>query len=169
MYTEDNEFDYNDLVVNENNFNTKRPFFNKGLILKILIIIICLVLVMFVVFKLKNSSSNTNNNSSIANSAIVFNSNIELLKKAAEEYFFTNNNLPKEVGESLTIDVSTAVDNDFVTEIVDHEGNKCSYNISYMSLTKNKNDYMLEINFYSYENRTKKKHKTCCLLANREA
>ena len=37
-------------------------------------------------------------------------------------------------------------DLDLVRDINDYDGNKCSYNTSYLALTKNTNDYKMEIN-----------------------
>ena len=52
MYTEENEFNYDDYLEESlRDTSNKRPFFNFQLILKIILIILCIILVIFLVFK----------------------------------------------------------------------------------------------------------------------
>lgn len=141
MYTEENDFDYNDYEEEVSYNDNKNKFnFNKGLIIKIALIILCIVLVIFLVFKIKNLSSNNNTNNT--DSMFVFNTNINNLQEAAYKYFFEDSNLPLNFD---TINVNSLISKGYLTEILDNNGNSCGYNTSYVSLTKNTNDYKMEI------------------------
>ena len=144
MYTEENEFDYNEYLEDNSEYTANKKS-NKGLIIKILIILICLALIIFLLFKFinRNNSGNNNNND---NELLVFNNNISILKAAGEEYFFTNQNLPKNVNDVISVNINDLKDEELVIDIKDYDDNKCSYNTSYISLTKNPNDYKMEIN-----------------------
>ena len=157
MYTEENEFDYNDYT-NNNNYSDYNDYVDydnnsqspkkdyKGLIIKAILVIICIIIIIFLVFKIKNLSSQKGNNNDANNSVLVFNNNIELLRSASETYFFTNNNLPKENGEVVTVNVNKLVSEGLVKNVLDYDGEKCGYNTSYVSLTKNSRDYLMKIN-----------------------
>lgn len=147
MYTEEQEFDYNEyLNESEDSNNTKSPF-NKSLIFKIVLVVLAIILIIFLVFKIKNrnyDNSNNDNNSNSESYLVVFNDNITTLREAAYEYFFTRGNIPEE-GETLTINVADLIEQGLITEIKDYDGSVCGYNTSYASLTRNTNDYLLEI------------------------
>ena len=85
MYTEENEFEYEDYS-EDNNQNKNNGFINKNLITKIVLIVICLIIIVFLVFKIKNLNSNKNNqnNNGTENLALVFNNNMKSLKNAGE-------------------------------------------------------------------------------------
>ena len=147
MYTEEQEFDYNEYL-NESENNNGKNSLNKGLIAKIILIILVIILVIFLVFKVQNRGSNNNNNNNNQNSEsylLVFNNNIETLRAAAYEYFFTNGNIPELEGDVINININDLREQGLVTEITDYDGSVCGYNTSYISLTRNKNDYLLEI------------------------
>ena len=101
MYTEENEFDYEDYDNYEEKNNNQNKGINKNLITKIILITICLIIIIFLVFKIKNlgSKNNNNNNSNSKTPVVVFNDNMELLRNKGEEYFFVNKNFPKEIKE----------------------------------------------------------------------
>lgn len=150
MYTEENEFDYNEYLnetsdYNSNDYSSNKKTFNKGFIIKVLLIVLCLILVIFLVFKIRNNNRNNDNNDNQNNSLLVFNNNVAILKDAAETYFFDQENMPKEQGEELIISVSDLMDKKLINEIKDYDGYSCGYNTSYVSMKKNKNDYMLKI------------------------
>ena len=146
MYTEENEFDYNEYL-NENseqNYNNKSS--NKGLIIKALLIFLCLFIRIFLVFKIKNN--NSNNNSNIPNkvdNVLVFNNNVANLKTRGEIYFFESENYPKEVGEESSVTINNLIGTGLVTEVLDYDGSTCGYNTSYLSMTRNHNYYLLKI------------------------
>ena len=142
MYTEENEFDYDDYGKKNNG-----GFINKDLIIKIVLIVICLLIIIFLVFKVKNLNNKGNNNNNNSNSPVlVFNNNIEMLRNAGEDYFFTKRNMPKEVGDTVTVSIKELKNGNYVTDVLDYDGGKCGYNTSYVSVTKNSNDYLMKIN-----------------------
>jgi len=147
MYTEENEFDYNDYSEN-NNYSNKKS--NVGLILKIALIIVLLILVIFVVFKIKNNNSNNNDNikDNSENALLVFNNNMEILKSAGETYFFKEGNIPLEDGDLVNVTVNELIDNKLLTEVKDYDGNQCGYNTSYLSMIKNDDTYELKVKLF---------------------
>ena len=147
MYTEENEFDYNDYLDENLNSDPKKPFFNFRIILKVLFIILCIILIIFLVFKIKNHNSRNNkdNKTNVDNDSIALISNIDKIRDASYNYFFTNNNLPKEVGESVEINIKGLIDNNLITSVKDSNGYVCGYRTSNAILTKNTNDYELKI------------------------
>ena len=147
MYTEENEFDYNDYDnyndYDENvNNGQKKSFFNKSLIIKVLAIIGCLILVIFIIFSIKNRNNSLANSD---NSIVVFDNNITMVKDAAQTYFFEQDNLPSDVGSVGIITVNDLIDKGLLTEIKDHNGVLCGYKTSYASLTKNQNEYVMKV------------------------
>lgn len=145
MYTEENEFDY-DNYLEENETNGSNNSFNKNLITKTILIILCLLLIIFLFFMItSNFKKNDKNKDNVVDSSVVFNNNIELLKTAAITYFFDNGNYPKTVGEAKLIKVQDLINNKLITEILDYDKKACGYNTSYISMVRNKNDYKLEI------------------------
>lgn len=147
MYTEENEFDYDDYLEDKNDFNSNKNLFSKGNIIKAILVLLCIIIIIFLVFKIKNSnSSNNNSNNNSNNSSLVFNNNLSILKSVGESYFFNLGNVPTEVGEEKVVRVKELIDGNFITEIKDYNGSVCGYNTSYISVTKNSNDYMMKIN-----------------------
>lgn len=145
MYTEENEFDYDDYLqeADDDSFN-KSPF-NRTLLTKIVLIVLCLILIIFLFFTITNSFKKEKKEETPVDSSLVFNNNINLLKTLGEKYFFEMENYPKEVGKNIKVNVRELIDGKLVTEIVDSNKKACGYNTSYISMTRNKNDYMLEI------------------------
>lgn len=137
MYTEENEFDYNDYVEENNNY--QKRFFNKGLITKIVIVLLCVILLIFLFFKIKNSFQNKDNG------LLVFNNNVSIMREAGEIHFFQNGNTPSEVGKSSVITVKDLIANNLLTDIKDKNGDTCGYTASYVSLTRGESDYTMKI------------------------
>lgn len=74
MYTEEQEFDYNEyLNESEDSNNTKSPF-NKSLIFKIVLVVLAIILIIFLVFKIKNRNYDNSNNDNKFNSGKLFSS-----------------------------------------------------------------------------------------------
>ena len=144
MYTEENEFDYNDYIEEAEEYNNSNKKNIWGLILKIILIIICIALIIFIVFKIKNRNLDDNKNN-VNESVLVFNNNVEILRSVAEDYFFDGDNKPKEVNGEASVSVQELINKGMVSEIKDYDGSVCGYNTSDITMTRNKNDYMLEI------------------------
>ena len=146
MYTEENEFEYEDYS-EDNNQNKNNGFINKNLITKIVLIVICLIIIVFLVFKIKNLNSNKNNqnNNGTENLALVFNNNMKSLKNAGEIYFFTDRNVPSQLKEEKNISLAELQEEGIINDVLDYDGSKCGYNTSYVNVVKNKNDYLMTI------------------------
>ncbi len=151
MYTEENEFDYSDY---EENNNSKKPF-NLRFLLKIFLVVLCIVLLIFLFFKIKNRnvSKNTIDNSSKRDSALVFNENINAIRDASMKYFLETNNLPTNNKETLSINLKKLVEEKRIYSIKDSNGNVCAYNTSKSTLTKNLNDYLLQVDLICADKR----------------
>lgn len=150
MYTEEDEFNYDDYLDENNESNNKKSFIDWHFILKVILIIILIVLVIFLVFKIKNKNSskpvkNNNNTNNIQEVSMVFDNNMDAVLDASKEYFFTKENLPEQIGETKSITVKKLIEGKYLTELVDSKGNVCGYNTSGASLTKYQNDYKLEV------------------------
>lgn len=148
MYTEENEFDYNDYLDEEekNNNNSNKPFIDFGFILKVIIIAILIILIIFLVFKIKNRNvSGNKEKNEVLDSAVVLNDNMNLIKNAAYAYFFNMANLPEEVGKSKFVNVNDLIDNELIISVNDSKGNMCGYNTSGATVTKNINDYEMVV------------------------
>ncbi len=151
MYTEENEFDYNAyLNEDDDNNGSNNSFFNIRLIIKIMIIIFVLILIIFLVFKIKNHNYSKEENpvtgSNPTDTSLVFNNNLNLLKGISEEYFFAKGNYPKEVNETVKVKVNDLISKGYLTELKDGNNQVCGYNTSYIEMTRNIKDYLLEIN-----------------------
>ena len=150
MYTEEDEFNYDDYLDENNESNNKKSFIDWHFILKVILIIILIVLVIFLVFKIKNKNSskpvkNNNNTNNIQEVSMVFDNNMDAVLDASKEYFFTKENLPEKIGETKSITVKKLIEGKYLTELVDSKGNVCGYNTSGASLTKYQSDYKLEV------------------------
>lgn len=148
MYTEENEFDYNEYQdyndVNYNNPDNKKNNSYKGIISKGLIIILAIIVITLAVYwfnSLKKGDKDPVTNKPDA--TLVFNNNVEMIRRAAEEYFFNDGNTPKD--DSLSVDIEKLISEGFITEVKDHDNKVCSYTKSKVTLTKNQNDYKMEL------------------------
>ena len=173
MYTEENEFNYDDYLDEADNYNSKKPFIDFKFILKIFLIIILIILIIFLVFKIKNKNYKNNNNDDNNNSAVVLVDNMTLIREAAYKYFFTNDNLPSEISESKSVSISELIKEELVTDIKDKDGNKCGNNISKATITKNSKDYELKINLVCAKTQSEQTYyydlKGNCLTCNGES
>ena len=153
MYTEEEEFDYNEYLNEDDDNNSRKPFLDKGVIIKILIIIGILLVLIFAVFLIKNKLVNKEEKPKEETPVVennddgnrVFNNNLAILQNAGIEYFFKDDHKPKEVGETVKVSVAELKENGYITDIFDYNGLVCGYTSSYVSMTRNKNDYLLEI------------------------
>ena len=148
MYTEEEEFDYNEYLNEDDDNNSRKPFLDKGVIIKILIIIGILLVLIFAVFLIKNKLVNKEEKpkeETPIDDNRVFNNNLAILQNAGIEYFFKDDHKPKEVGETVKVSVAELKENGYITDIFDYNGLVCGYTSSYVSMTRNKNDYLLEI------------------------
>ena len=73
----------------------------------------------------------------------VFTNNINRMQEAGEAYF-TNDRLPKEIGDVETITLKEMIDKKLILAFTDRNGNLCNLNKSYVSVTKNEDEYELK-------------------------
>lgn len=150
MYTEEDEFNYDDyLEENNESSNNNKPLIDWHFILRVILIIILVVLIIFLVFKIKNKNVSKPVNNGKTNTtqevSMVFDNNMDSVLNAAREYFFTKGNLPEKIGETKSITVKKLIEGKYLTELVDSKGYVCGYNTSNASVTKYQKDYKLEV------------------------
>ena len=145
MYTEENEFDYNDYLDDENNYNSNKPFIDFKFILKIIAIILLIILIIFLVFKIKNRNVESPKKDNGISSVALINDNINLIRDASRAHFFENNHLPTNVGDKSDVTVKQLIDEKLIISIKDKNGNLCGYNTSGSTITKNKGEYELDV------------------------
>lgn len=159
MYTEENEFNYDDYLDEESNYN-KKSFFNLGFILKVIAIILLIILIIFLVFKIKNRNIANNGKDELINainsSETVINDNIKLIRDASHVYFFEHDNLPTNLSELNEVNVAELIDNKLIVSLKDSKGKVCSYNTSGSTIEKNQNDYKLTVKLFCTEEQEEK-------------
>ncbi len=75
----------------------------------------------------------------------VFRENISYMQNAAKSHF-TTDKLPKNIGETIEFKLQDMIEQNLILPFVDEDGNSCNVYRSYVSMTKNENDYTLKIN-----------------------
>ena len=151
MYTEEEEFDYNQYLNENEDDNSGNSPFNTRLIIKIALIVLVLILLIFFVFKIKNRNyekkeENSNQPAEVVDGTLAFNSNLTYLREIAEKYYFTDKNYPKEVKDNVKLNINDLIEKGLLTDLKDGGNKVCGYNASYISMTRNVKDYLLEIN-----------------------
>ena len=158
MYTEENEFNYDDYLDEADNYNSKKPFIDFKFILKVIAIIVLIVLIIFLVFKIRNKNLNNNKpkKDDSVDTVVVMNDNYSLVRDAAHIYFFENKHLPEKVGESNSVNVKELINEELLVNVKDSDGSLCGYNTSNATITRNKSDYELKINLVCASGRDEK-------------
>lgn len=152
MYTEENEFNYNDYLDEDNGYNNKnnKHFIDFKYLIKLVLIILLIILIIFLVFKIRNKNLKENNkdknNETINNSALVLTNNLSLIRDASRAYFFQKNNLPNNVGEESSVNVKKLIEEELVISVKDENGDVCGYNTSGSTIKRNREDYELVVN-----------------------
>ena len=149
MYTEENEFNYDDYLDEEDNNNSNKPFIDFKFLLKLILIIILICLIIFLVFKIRNKNLKGNKSKEDTEineqSGLAVVDNINLIRNAAYDYFFKNNHLPENVGETKSITIKELNSEGVLINVKDENGVKCGYNTSSAKITKHVQDYELKI------------------------
>ena len=146
MYTEENEFNYNDYLDDNLKDNSQRPFFNFRFILRVILIILLILLIVFLFFKLRNRNTLKEEEKPEIDSALVFKDNMNHFRDAAKIYFFDDQHLPVEKNQSESVNIETLRKEKLLTNILDANGQACGYNVSKADITKNYQDYTMKIN-----------------------
>jgi hypothetical protein len=108
----------------------------RSLIGKIIFIIIFVLLMIWLLPKVPNMTPFYSN---------VFRENISYMQEAAESHF-TNERLPQNLNEEVKLTLQEMINQNLIIPFVDKNGNSCDESRSYVSVTKNSNDYTLKIN-----------------------
>ncbi len=104
----------------------------------ILILIVIFILLLLWLLPMSNKNKNTDNNK-------VFNANLEEMKEVSLSYF-QGDNLPKNKDETTTINLQEMLDKKLLLDLKDKNGNSCSRDESYTSVTNNGDTYEMKIN-----------------------
>ena len=117
----------------------KRGFPIRDFLLKLILIIIFVLLLMWLL--------PTNNGKEVDLSPLtdrIFNANIQMMKEAAIPYF-TTERLPKEVGDVEKLTLQEMLDKKLLLEFTDKNGDTCDTKNSYVSVTKEENEYLMKV------------------------
>lgn len=90
-------------------------------------------------------------NSSETQTNQVFNHNITTMKEAAISYF-TTSRLPKKAGDKVTMTLRQMRDEKLLLSLIDSKGNVCEEGISYIEMTKDKDEYILKVHLACSDN-----------------
>lgn len=128
--------------MNENYEDNKHELL-RNFILKLVLIILFILLIVWVIPKATNKSYPDIDLSAIQGR--IFSDNIELMKDAATNYF-TTERLPQNVGDQATLTLQDMYDQHLLTEVTDKNGEACSVSNSYVTLTKEDDEYLMKVN-----------------------
>ena len=147
MYTEENEFNYNDYLDDNLKENSRKPFFDFRFILKVILVILVIVLLVFIILKIRNNNKYKEKESETKiDSALVFKDNMNHFRDAAKIYFFDDQHLPQEKNQSESVNITALRAEKLLTTVLDENGQACGYNTSKAVLTKNYQDYTMKVN-----------------------
>lgn len=125
---------------NNNGFTLKEVIFN----LLFIILFVFILLWLFPSKSFLNSNGIYNSENEQAQTNHIFNQNITVMKEAAISYF-TTSRLPKNVGDSVTMTLRQMRDKKLLLSLIDSNGNVCDEGISYIEMTKEKDEYLLKV------------------------
>lgn len=117
----------------------RKGFPIRDFILKLILIIIFVLLLMWLL--------PTKNGQNVDLSPLtdrIFNANIQEMKEAAIPYF-TTERLPKKVGDVEKITLQEMLDEKLLIEFRDKNGDTCDTKNSYVSVTKEENEYLMKV------------------------
>ena len=117
----------------------RRGFPIRDFLIRLVLIIIFVLLLMW----LLPMKSNKNVDLSPLTDRI-FNANIQEMKEAAIPYF-TTERLPKKVGDETTLTLQDMLDLKLLLPFTDKNGDKCDARNSYVTVTKEKDEYLLKV------------------------
>lgn len=127
-----NEFNETTVI----NKNTNKNGLIKKLLMSLLAVILFLLLLTWF-FPTKNSISPLMQD--------VFRNNMTAMQDSAKSYF-TNERLPQKEGESVKLTLKEMLDKKLLLPFVDKNGKQCDMTDSYVSITREKTEYVLKVN-----------------------
>lgn len=112
----------------------RKSTFIRDLIVKVLLIVLFIFLLMFL-FPMPNLTTFYD---------AIFNNNVQTMKNAAEKWY-TTDRMPKEDGDIEKLTLQEMLDKKLILPFVDKDGNTCDTDSSYVSVTKDGEEYILKV------------------------
>ena len=75
----------------------------------------------------------------------IFNENIIAMKDSAKSYY-TTPRLPKNVGDTVSMTLAEMLEKKIILPFTDSEGKKCDLEKSYVSVTKESDEFVMKVN-----------------------
>ncbi len=130
------------MYTEEENYG-KKPFPFRDFLLKLILVIIFVFLLIWLLPKFISPS--TENMDEKTQNSQVFSDNLDRMKEAAIGYY-TTDRLPQTVGESQTMTLREMINSNLLIPFVDQDGKACDVDDSYVTVTKEENEYLLKVN-----------------------
>lgn len=108
-----------------------------------LLFILLFVFILLWLFPSK-SFLNDNKKKNNATDNQVFSNNMNTMKEAAITYF-TTPRLPKKIGDNIMMTLKQMRDKKLLLPLIDKNGDKCDEGVSYIEITKEKDEYILKV------------------------
>lgn len=124
--------------------NEERNTFSLRDVIFCLLFIILFVFILLWLFPSKAYLNGNYNKNNKVESNQVFNNNINTMKDAAISYF-TTSRLPKKIGDSVDLTLKQMRDKKLILSLIDSKGNACDEGMSYIEITKEKDEYILKV------------------------
>ena len=120
----------------------------KGVVIQILLMVM-FIFILICLFPSKSDLDKLKTTESISSLEPlydrIFNDNIIAMKDAAKSYY-TTPRLPKNVGDKVSMTLSEMLDKKIILPFVDREGNQCDLKESYVSITKEDEEFIMKVN-----------------------
>lgn len=137
------------MYTNENKFSFKDILFQFLFVALFIFILLLIFPNKDYMNNMKSELLNNNGNSSEQTSTLVtsaiFNQNITSMKEASILYF-TTPRLPQKEGDTVKLTLKELLDKHLVVAPLDEDGNVCDTEKSYITMTKEKDEYVLKVN-----------------------
>ena len=95
--------------------------------------------------ELLNNDENSSEQTSTLVTSAIFNQNITSMKEASILYF-TTPRLPQKQGDTVKLTLKELLDKHLIVAPLDEDGNVCDTEKSYITMTKDKDEYVLKVN-----------------------
>ena len=120
----------------------------KGVVIQILLMVM-FIFILICLFPSKSDLDKLKTTQSVSSLEPlydrIFNDNIIAMKDAAKSYY-TTPRLPKNVGDKVSMTLNEMLDKKIILPFVDREGNQCDLEESYVSITKEDEEFIMKVN-----------------------
>ncbi len=120
----------------------------KGVIIQILLMVM-FIFILICLFPSKSDLDKLKSTESLSSLEPlydrIFNDNIITMKDAAKSYY-TTPRLPKNVGDKVSMTLREMLDKKIILPFVDRDGNQCDLEESYVSITKEDEEFIMKVN-----------------------